>query len=165
MPAVATQQLATVADLDTGPANTAMRQALVMFTETEKNTYLRRASGVVLAAYGKRMPRTAGASFALSAWGDFTISLVIDIARWKMISARGYNAANAADKALRDQYDETVKILDEIIDLENKTPRIDPDAIGAPDGDDEGPLAASEGGARNESDYWTHRTNRGCGCG
>lgn len=166
MPAVATQQLATIADLDTGPATSAMRQALVIFVDADKNTYLRRASGIVLAAYGKRMPRTAGASFVLSAWGDMTISLVVVICRWMMISDRGYNAANPADKAIRDRYDDATKILDEIVDIENKTPRIDPDAVGDPDADDEGSLSFSEGGERNEADYYPmgkHRT-RGCGC-
>jgi len=164
MPAVATQQLATIADLDMGPATSAMRQALVMYTDADKNTYLRRASGIVLAAYAKRMPRTAGASFTLSAWGDFTISLVVVIARWMMISERGFNPNIPADKVIRDRYDDVTKILDEIVDIENKSPRIDPDAVGAPDADDEGPLAFSEGGPRDESDYYPtgkHRT-RGC---
>lgn len=166
MPAVETQQLATIADLDTGPAESAMRQALKMYADADKNTYLRRASGVVLAAYGKRMPRTAGSSFVLSAWGDFTISLVVVICRWMMISDRGYNAANQADKAIRDRYDDATKILDEIVDLENKTPRIDPDAVGSPDADDEGPLMSSEGGPLNESDYFPLQKFRtgGCGC-
>lgn len=164
MPAVATQQLAAIADLDTGPTTSALRQAIAMFSDTEKNTYLRRASGTVLSAYAKRMPRTAGASFTLSAWGDFTIDLVVVVARFMMISDRGYNASNPTDKAIRDRYDMVTKVLDEIVDLENKTPRVDPDAVGAPDGDDEGPLAASEGGALNEADYWTKTTGTG-GCG
>lgn len=164
MPAVATQQLAELTDLDTGPTTSAMRQALSMYSAAEKTTYLRRASGTVLAAYAKRMPRTPGASFRLSAWGDFTIDIVIVVCRWMMISDRGYNAANAADKAIRDRYDIVVKVLDEIADIENKTPRIDPDAVGDPDADDEGPLAASEGGALDEADYWARpwRSRRCC---
>jgi len=161
MPAVATQQLATIADLDTGPPTSAMRQALVMYTDTDKNTYLRRASGVVLAAYGKRMPRTAGASFALSAWGDMTKGLVVVIARWEMISDRGYNASNPADKAIRDRYDIAVKTLDEIVDINNSTPRIDPDAVGSPDADDEGSLSFSEGGPLDEADYAPTHKERG----
>jgi hypothetical protein len=164
MPAVATQQLATIADLDMGPANSAMRQALNMFTDADKGAYLRRASGTVLAAYAKRMPRTPGASFTLSAWGDFTIDLVVVVARWMMISDRGYNASSPADKAIRDRYDIVVKILDEIVDIDNKTPRIDPDAVGAPDADDEGPLAFSEGGPLDEADYAPTRKGRSRGC-
>lgn len=160
MPAVATQQLATVADLDTGPATSAMVRALKMYDATQKDIYLRRASGRILAAYGKRFPRTAGASFVLTAWGDMTIDLTVTIARHMMIADRGYDSSLPADKEIRARYEDAVKILDEIIDIENKTPRIDPDAVGGPDADDEGSLASNEGGALDQADAWT-RT--GCG--
>jgi hypothetical protein len=153
---VATQQLAQIADLDLGPATSAMVLALSMFDTATKNTYLRRASGTVLAAYAKRMPRTENASFVLSAWGDFTVSLVVNIARWMMISDRGFNPNSPADKAIRSRYDDAKQILDEIIDITNSTPRVDPDAIGMPDGDDEGPLGFSEGGGLDEADAWAN---------
>lgn len=158
MTAVETQQLAQVTDLDTGPATSALVQALAMFDVDTKNAYLRRASGRVLAAYAKRMPRTAGASFALLRWGDFTIEIVVALARYAMICDRGFNGNAPADKHIRAKYDDATKILDEIVDLENRTPRIDPDAVAlAVDHDDEGPLGCSEGGPRDEADFFTHR--------
>ncbi len=160
MPAVATQQLAVIADLDTGPTNTAMVQALAMYDAPTKNTYLRRASGEVLAAYAKRFHRALGSSFTLATWGDLTISLVVAIARWMMISDRGTNGENPADAAIKMRYDEARKTLDEIVDLENRTPRIDPDAIGTIDTDDEGPLGCSEGGPLDEADGWANMPRR-----
>ena len=157
MAAVETQQLAFVPDLDTGPATSAMVQALAMFTCDQKDIYLRRASGSVLAAYAKRFPRSPGSSFRLATWGDLTKKLVIDLARYEMLCDRGFNGNAPTDKQIRARYDDAVKILDEIVDLENRTPRIDPDAVGSPDADDEGPLGFSEGGPRDEADGFTHR--------
>ncbi len=155
MPAVATQQLATIADLDTGPATAAMVQALAMFDAATKNAYLRRASGVVLSAYGIRFGRVLGASFTLATWGDLTIGFVVSIARWLMLSDRGFNGASPTDKAIRDRYDETIKILDEISDIQNRTPRIDPDASdGTPATEELGALSCSEGGPLDEADAW-----------
>jgi hypothetical protein len=159
MPAVVTQHLAVIADLDSGPANTAMVAAIAMFSDANKDTYLRRASGIVLAAYAKRMHRDPGSSFRLATWGDFTIDLTVNIARHMMLADRGYNPTNPADKAIRARYDDAIKILDEIVDLDNKTPRIDPDAVGTLDVDDEGPLGFSEGGCRDEADGFTHSQN------
>jgi hypothetical protein len=138
VPAVATQQLAQIADLDQGPATSALRQALAMFDDASKNTYLRRASARVLAAYGKRFNRATGASFTLAKWGDLTIGMVCVIARWEMISDRGYNPALPADKTIRDRYDEAEKELERIADITNANARIDPDAVGMPDADDMG---------------------------
>ena len=155
MPAVSTQQLAQIADLDTGPATAAMVQSLAMFDTATKNAYLRRASGVVLAAYGIRFGRVLGTNFTLVDWGDLTIGLVVSIARWMMISDRGFNGANPADSAIRERYDETTKILDEIVDLKNQFPRIDPDATdGTPFYEELGALARSEGGCLDEADHW-----------
>lgn len=152
MGAVQTQQLATVADLN-GPATTAMVQALAGFSDPQKDTYLRRASGRVLAAYGKRM------TLPLVQWGDFTIDLAVTLARWMMIADRGFNAQNPADAAIKARADEATAILDEIVDLENKTPRMDPDAIDSTASEDEeGPLAASEGGGLDEADGWARTT-------
>jgi hypothetical protein len=154
VPAVATQQLAQISDLDLGPANSAMVKATAMYDADSKNAYLRRASGTVLAAYAKRLHRADGSSFVLAAWGDFTKDLVCSIARWKMIGDRGYNPENATDKAIFTRYLETRTILDEIVDLQNKTPRIDPDAIGSIDVDEEGPLGCSEGGTLDQADHY-----------
>jgi len=156
MPAVETQQLAFVTDLDTGPATLAMVQALAMFSADEKDVYLRRSSGRVLAAYAKRFPRAPGSSFRLAQWGDFTKELTVNLTRYAMLCDRGFNGNSPTDKEIRARHDDAVKILDEIVDLENRTPRIDPDAVGSPDHDDEGPLGCSEGGPRDEADGFTH---------
>ena len=161
MPAVATQQLAQISDLDLGPANTAMVKATAMYDAASKNAYLRRASGVVLAAYAKRLHRADGSSFVLSVWGDFTIGLVCSIARWMMMSDRGYNPDNPTDKTIYLRYLDTKGILDEIVDLQNKTPRIDPDAVGSIDVDEEGPLGCSEGGCLDESDHYARPPGSG----
>lgn len=163
MPAVATQQLATIANLDTGTATTAMVQSLAMFDVATKNEYLRRASGVVLAAYGVRLGRVLGSSFVLATWGDFTIGLVVAICRWQMISDRGFNGANPADKAIKDRYDETIKTLDAIADITIRAPRFDPDASdGTPAYEELGALSASEGGAFDQADSWAQPP---CGSG
>lgn len=162
MPAVQTQQLATIADLDQGPADSAMVEALAMFDDATKTTYLRRASGVVLAAYGVRFGRALGSSFKLVNWGDFTIALVVSVTRWMMISDRGFNPANSADKTIQARYDETTKILDQIIDITNKAPRFDPDASdGTPFQEELGSLSCSEGGALDEADHWAGGTGGG----
>lgn len=155
MPAVATQQLATIADLDQGPATSAMVKALAMFDTATKNTYLRRASAKVLAAYAIRFGRPVGASFTLAKWGDLTIGMTCSIARWMMLSDRGYNPAAPADVSIKAQADDVSKILDEISDIENRTPRRDPDASDGTDSAEElGSLACSEGGAFDEADAW-----------
>jgi hypothetical protein len=152
MGATQTQQLATVADLD-GPATTAMVQALAGFSDEQKDTYLRRASSHVLSFYAKRM------TLPLVTWGDFTKDLVITIARWMMIADRGYNANNPADAAVKARADMSFEALKEIVDLENKTPRMDPDVVDSTaELDEEGPLAATEGGDRDEADYWAQYT-------
>lgn len=127
-----------------------------MFDAATKATYLRRASGRVLAAYAIRYQRIPGVSFALDAWGDFTIALVVGIARYMMIAElRGYNAKNPADMAIRAVYDDATKILDELVDIKNATPRRDPDVTFGPQGDESlGSLASSEGGAFDEADAW-----------
>lgn len=155
MPAVATQQLAQIADLDTGPVTSAMVKALDMYDAATKNSYLRRASGVILAAYGVRFGRPLGTSFTLATWGDFTIGLVVSVCRWQMISDRGFNPANPSDKAIQARYDETTKILDEIVDITNPTPRFDPDALDStPFVEELGSLSFSEGGPFDEADHW-----------
>lgn len=159
MSAVQTQQLAQVSDLDLGPANSAMVRALEMFDGPTKNTYLRRASGVVLAAYAKRLHRNDGSSFVLAKWGDLTIGLVCAVARWEMLNDRGWDPDNPTDKTIRARYDDATKILDEIVDLTNKTPRIDPDAVGIVDVDEEGPLGHSEGGRLDEADHYARFPN------
>ncbi len=155
MPAVDTQQLAEIADLDLGPSTSAMVKALAMFDTATKNTYLRRASGEVLAAYAKRFPRTSGSSFTLAKWGDLTIGMVCSLARWMMLCDRGFDPAASADVVFKARAEESRKILDEIVDLENRTPRMDPDAVGSPDADDEGPLSHFEGGDLDQADGWT----------
>ncbi len=155
MPAVQTQQLAEIADLDTGPVNSAMVAALSMYDAAAKNTYLRRASGVILAAYGVRFGRPIGQSFELVKWGDFTKGLVCAVARWEMISDRGYNPANANDKAIRARLDDVKATLDAIADITIKAPRFDPNASdGTPAAEELGSLAASEGGRYDEADHW-----------
>lgn len=154
MSAVTTQQLATIANLDLGPATLPMVKALTVFDATTKDAYLRRASAEVLSAYGKRYPRAGGASFTLAKWGDLTIGMVCAIARWMMISDRGYNPSAPADATIKARYDEARLTLDEIADITNRTPRVDPDAVGTTDADDMGPLASSEGGVFDEADTW-----------
>lgn len=155
MPAVVTQQLASIADLDLGPSTSAMVKALAGFDTATKNVYLRRASAKVLAAYAIRFGRPAGASFTLAKWGDLTIGMTCSLARWAMLSDRGYNPALPADTSIKAQADEATAILDEISDITNKTPRRDPDVSDGTDGVEElGSLACSEGGAYDEADAW-----------
>lgn len=160
MPAVETQLLAEVSDLVLlGPLASALGP---LSTET-KEANLRAASGEVLAAYGKRM------TLPLVQWGDFTKRLVVVIAAFEMLTTgpRGLNPSTPDGKLLFDRYDRAIKTLDEIADLENKSARIDPDAIDSTESEDEfGPLGASEGGARDEADYWARSPGR-CGsvCG
>ena len=159
MPAVQTQLLADLDDLaGLGP----LPASLATLTDAVKLRNLRRASGEVLAVYGKRFPRTAGASFTLSQWGDFTKGLVVDIAAFRMLTTgpRGLNMAKADGGLLTANYERAQGILNEIADLTTSSPRIDPDAVGGPDADDMGSLAASEGGALDEADGWTKL--RGC---
>lgn len=156
MPAVATQQLATLADLAAlGP----LPATFGMLDDATKDRNLRRASGEVLAAYAKRFARAAGSSFTLAKWGDFTIGLVIDIAVFRMLTTgpRGLNPKTPDGALLTANYERAIKILDEIADITNANARIDPDAVGSPDADDMGPLASSEGGALDEADGWTKR--------
>ncbi len=119
--------------------------------------FLRRASGVVLAAYGVRFGRVLGSSFVLVDWGDFTVALVVAVARYMLIAERrGYNAKDPADMAIRAGYDDATRILDEIVDITNKTPRFDPDAADGNPADEElGSLSASEGGDLDQADFWT----------
>lgn len=161
MPAVQTQQLATIADLDQGPPQSAAVQALSMFDATTKNTFLRRASGVVLGKYGVRFGRVPGTSFVLVTWGDLTIALVVAIARYMLIAERrGYNDKDAADKAIRAGYDDAMRTLGEIADITNKTPTFDPDATDGSTGYEElGSLSATEGGDLDQADAWTQRTD------
>jgi hypothetical protein len=153
MPAVETQLLADETNLaQLGP----LASALGTLTSEVKLANLRRASGEVLAAYAKRFQRTAGSSFELATWGDFTIGIVVDIAQFRMlIGPRGLNPSSPDGKLLVENYQRAQDILNAIADLENKNARIDPDAVGSPDADDFGPLACSEGGALNEADGWT----------
>lgn len=153
MPAVQTQLLADETDLaQMGP----LASALGSLSSAVKLANLRRASGEVLAAYGKRFGRTAGASFELATWGDFTKGLVVDIAAFRMlIGPRGLNPSSPDGKLLVENYQRAQDILNEIADITNSNPRIDPDAVGDPDTDDMGPLASFEGGANDEADYWT----------
>lgn len=152
MPAVETQLLADETDLaQMGP----LASALGTLSSAVKLANLRRASGEVLAAYAKRFRRTAGASFTLEVWGDFTKGLVVDIATFRMIGGpRGLNPKSPDGKFIADNYDRAVEILNEIADITNANARIDPDAVGSPDADDMGPLASSEGGAIDEADAW-----------
>jgi hypothetical protein len=153
MPAVETQLLADETNLaQLGP----LASALGTLSSAVKLANLRRASGEVLAAYAKRFPRTAGSSFVLATWGDFTIGLVVDIAAFRMlIGPRGINPSSPDGKLLVENYQRAQEILNEIVDLDNKNPRIDPDAVGSPDVDDEGSLSATEGGDLDQSDDWT----------
>jgi hypothetical protein len=168
MPAVATQLLA---DLDDLAAFGPLPATFAMLSDAVKLANLRRASGEVLAAYGKRFPRKAGASFVLAQWGDFTKGLVVDVAAFRMLTTgpRGLNMSKADGGLLTANYERAQGILDEIVDLTNSTSRMDPDAVGGPDVDDMGSLSASEGGYLNEADGWTK--TRGCcagftcGCG
>ncbi len=164
MAAVQTQLLANENDLaEMGP----LPAALGVLSSAVKQTNLRRASGEVLAAYAKRFPRTAGASFTLSKWGDFTKGLVVDIAVFRMLTTgpRGLNATTPDGKLLKENYDRAQDTLNAIADLTNKNARIDPDAVGGPDDDDMGSLATSEGGALDEADSWAQVPGiTGCGC-
>ncbi len=161
MPAVATQLLADETNLaQLGP----LASALGTLSSAVKLANLRRASGEVLAVYAKRLPRTAGSSFALAKWGDFTIGLVVDIAAFRMlIGPRGLNPSSPDGKLIVENYQRAQDILNEIVDIENRNPRIDPDAVGSPDADDEGPLACSEGGDLDQADNWTRTTTTSAG--
>lgn len=155
MPAVQTQQLAQVSDLDQGGAAFALVKALQGFDNVTKDTYLRRASAVVLSAYAIRFGRPYGQSFTLTTWGDLTIGMVCDLARYAMLCDRGFNPALPADKSIAARADAATKILDEISDLTNKTPRSDPDAAdGTPGYEELGSIAHSEGGPLDEADHW-----------
>ena len=160
MPAIETQLLAEVADLALlGP----LASALGPLSTEIKEANLRRASGEVLSSYAKRM------KLPLVQWGDFTKGLVVDIAAFRMLTTgpRGLNPSTTDGKLLTENYDRARKTLDEIADLQNANARLDPDAIDSSEGEDEfGPLGASEGGSRDEADYWTRRAGR-CGstCG
>lgn len=163
MPAVQTQLLADETDLaELGP----LPAALGVLTSQVKLTNLRRASGEVLSAYAKRFPRTAGSSFVLAQWGDFTKGLVVDIAVFRMLTTgpRGLNPTTPDGKLLADNYKRAQDTLNEIADITNNNPRIDPDAVGSPDDDDMGSLASSEGGALDEADSWANVSRNGCGC-
>lgn len=163
MPAVQTQLLADETDLaEMGP----LPAALGVLSSPVKLTNLRRASGEVLAAYGKRFPRAPGQSFVLAQWGDFTKGLVIDIAVFRMLTTgpRGLNATTPDGKLLADNYTRAQAILNEIADITNSNPRIDPDAVGIPDADDMGALSSSEGGPLDEADSWARPVSFGCGC-
>lgn len=156
MPAVATQQLAEIADLAlTGPP----AAALAMLSPDVKNAQLRKASGQVLAAYGVRFGRALGTSFTLATWGDFTKGLVIDLATYALLgTSRGFNPETADGKAIKEARDEAKALLDEIADITNKSPRFDPDATdGTPFYEELGALASSEGGRFDESDHWARR--------
>lgn len=154
MPAVQTQLLADETDLaQMGP----LASALGTLSSAVKQANLRRASGEVLAAYGKRM------TLPLVQWGDFTKGLVIDIAAFRMIvGPRGVNPSSPDGKILVENYQRAQEILNEIVDLEIRTPRMDPDAIDSTEAlDEEGPLAASEGGGMDQADAWA----KTCACG
>lgn len=155
MPAVVTQQLAEIADLAlTGPPGA----AISMLSADVKNAQLRKASGKVLAAYGKRMHRGAGGSFRLATWGDLTKGLVVDLATFDLFAtSRGFNPETPDGKSIREARDSAENLLNEIADITNKNARIDPDAVGEIDVDEEGPLAASEGGPLDQSDAWTQK--------
>lgn len=159
MPAVQTQILADETNLaQVGP----LASALGTLSSAVKLANLRRASGEVLAAYGKRFSRKPGSSFKLAQWGDFTIGLVVDIATFRMICGpRGLNPSSPDGKLLADNYQRAMSILDDIVDINNASPRFDPDAIGETDVDDEGPLASFEGGRFDEADNWTHKSVAG----
>jgi hypothetical protein len=164
MPAVETQLLADETDLaQLGP----LSSALGVLSSTVKLANLRRASGEVLAAYGKRFPRTAGASFTLAQWGDFTKGLVVDIAVFRMLTTgpRGVNPSSPDGKLFTENYARAQAILDDIVDLTNASPRMDPDAVGSPDADDMGALSSGEGGEFNEADAWTKTIHTGSSCG
>jgi hypothetical protein len=165
MPAVATQLLA---DLDDLAALGPLPAALGTLSDAVKLANLRRASGEVLAAYGKRFPRTAGASFVLAKWGDFTKGLVVDIAAFRMLTTgpRGLNPTTPKDGGmLVENYKRAQDILNEIVDLTNSNPRMDPDAVGGPDDDDMGSLSYSEGGPFDEADAWAKIPGYGGSCG
>jgi hypothetical protein len=158
MPAVQTQLLAEVADLALlGP----LASALGPLSTEAKESNLRRASGTVLSAYAKRM------TLPLVQWGDFTKGLVVDIAAFYMLTTgpRGLNPSSPDGKLFTENYQRAMETLNAISDLTNKSARWDPDAIDSTEGEDEmGPLAAFEGGERNEADAWTHRSSVGsCG--
>lgn len=159
MPAVETQLLADDNDLAAfGP----VPAALATLSSAVKLANLRRASGEVLAAYGKRFPRTSGGSFTLSKWGDFTKGLVVDIASYRLLTGpRGLDPSTPDGALLASKYREAQTILNEIADVNVANPRMDPDAVGDPDNDDMGSLSASEGGDRDESDHWTHNASLG----
>ncbi len=142
-----------------------MVRALSMFDSATKNTYLRRGSADVLSAYAKRFHRVAGTSFQLAAWGDLTKGLVVDITRYKLIASRGFNPEAGGDVSIKDAHDEAQKILSEIRDITNKDARIDPDAVGTQDLDDEGPLSSFEGGDLDQADDWTQTIETGSSLG
>jgi len=156
MPAVATQQLAEISHLTAlGPP----AAALSTLSADVKNQHLRTASGQVLAAYGVRFGRALGSSFKLATWGDFTIGLVVALATYSLLAiTRGFNPESPDGKAVVQAKDEAVRLLDEISDITNKTPRFDPDATDDTPGYEElGALGAGEGGPFDEADHWTHR--------
>lgn len=165
MPAVQTQLLADETDLALlGP----LASSLGVLSSDVKLANLRRASGEVLAAYGKRFARAPGSSFVLARWGDFTKGLVVDLAAYRMLTTgpRGLNPTSPDGKLFTDNYQRAQEILNEIVDLTNNNPRIDPDAVGTPDVDDEGSLMTSEGGPFNAADAWTLRgSTTGTCCG
>ncbi len=152
MPAVETQLLADETDL---AQMGLLASAIGNLSSAIKLANLRRASGEVLAAYAKRFRRAPGESFTLGRWGDFTKGLVVDIATFRLITGpRGLNPSSPDGKLLVENYQRAQEILNEIVDLTNSNPRIDPDAVGDPDADDMGPLACSEGGTLDEADAW-----------
>lgn len=157
MPAVATQLLAEVSDLALlGPLASALG---VLSTET-KEANLRRASGEVLASYAKRM------KLPLVQWGDFTKGLVVDIAAYRMLTTgpRGLNPSSPDGKMFTENFERAKQTLNEIADLQNANARVDPDVIDSSEAEDEfGPLGASEGGALDESDFFT-KSGRCGGC-
>ncbi len=155
MPAVQTQLLADETDLaQLGP----LSSALGVLSSEVKLANLRAASGLVLAAYGKRFRRTPGQSFVLAAWGDMTKKLVVQLMVGEALTTgpRGLNPSTPDGRLFGEMYTRALTTLNEIADITNPNARIDPDAVGSPDADDMGSLSCSEGGDLDEADAWAN---------
>ncbi len=149
MPAVQTQLLADETHLAAlGPP----AASFGMLSSATKLAHLRMASGEVLAAYGKRMKRPAGASFTLATWGDLTIGYVVKIASFTLLYARGFRDDSAPDKMIRAEAMTVREHLRALSDLTSAASIEDPDVVDStPSVDEFGVL----GGGTEKSDAYT----------